>query len=304
MITMEKLNPKFINIESDENILDEMMEAYKNCPSAVKYINSLGIPSEVVKDNITKVFDLVSDINYCKNCPGIKECQKVNPRMVTKIIYYEGYVDRQLTPCKQLMKRIEFEKQFIYRDFDDHILDKNLKDIQAITNKGRAAFIKRYMAFKKDDDTSWIYLTGAEGTGRSFLASIVAVDIARRGKGPIAFINSMNRINELRELSNDYRAKNDFQRRISILSGVPVLVIDDFGNEYKNDIVRDTILFPILQKRASRRLFTIFTSDFPIEDIVEMYSTSKAAGIRARQIGKLIKSMSKEEIDLGDISIY
>lgn len=300
---MEKLNmEKKFKFESDESVIKEMMEAYKNCPSAVKYISSLGLTSEDIEDNISKIFDLVCDLNYCKNCPGIKDCQKENPRMVTKIVLNNGFVERQLTPCKKLIAQIEFERQFIYRDFDEHLLYKSLKDIEARNVEGRKELLKRYSEYKKNNDTSWIFLNGVEGTGRSFLAAILSVDIAKRNGGPIAFINALTRIKELSSLS--FKNENEFQRRMSILSGVPVLVIDDFGNEYKSDATRDLVLFPLLQKRAARRLLTIFTSDFNIDEIVEMYSPNRAAQIRAGQIGRLLKSMCKEEISLGDVSIY
>ena len=98
--------------------------------------------------------------------------------------------------------------------------------------------------------------------------------------------------------------KEDFDKKLDLYSNVPILVLDDFGNEFKNDFVRDAILFPILSTRASKRLLTIFTSDFSVSDIEALYSNTKAGAIRAKQIAKLILSMSDEEINLGDISIY
>ena len=83
-----------------------------------------------------------------------------------------------------------------------------------------------------------------------------------------------------------------------------MLVLDDFGNEHKNDFERDAILFEILSKRSANRLFTIFTSDFNIDEIVTLYGTTKAAMIRARQIGRLIKGNVKEETSLGEVGIY
>ena len=93
-------------------------------------------------------------------------------------------------------------------------------------------------------------------------------------------------------------------KKLELYSNIPILVLDDFGNEFKNDFVRDAILFPILSTRASKRLLTIFTSDFTISDIEALYSNTKAGAIRAKQIAKLIQSMCDEEISLGDISIY
>jgi len=81
-------------------------------------------------------------------------------------------------------------------------------------------------------------------------------------------------------------------------------VLDDFGNEFKNDLIRDAIIFPIISARANKKLLTIITSDFTISEIVTLYSTSKAGALRAKQIGSLIKSTAKEEISFGDLAIY
>ena len=116
------------------------------------------------------------------------------------------------------------------------------------------------------------------------------------------FINASKRFKEL----NDYNYKDSvkFDNFLRNYSTCPILIIDDFGNEVKNDVVRDGVLLQILNARASKRLFTIFTSDFSIDEIVDLYSTSKAATPRANQIGKIIKGFAKEEINLGDISLY
>ena len=72
---MEKLKVN-MNIESDQELIAEMKKMYLGCPKAVKYVNELGIPPEAVDDNIVKIFDFVSDINYCDKCPGVRKCKK------------------------------------------------------------------------------------------------------------------------------------------------------------------------------------------------------------------------------------
>ena len=129
------------------------------------------------------------------------------------------------------------------------------------------------------------------------------VDAARRDRGPICYLNSTLRLRELNDLGYG-KKKEEFDRKLELYSNVPILVLDDFGNEFKTDFVRDAILFPILSTRAGKRLLTIFTSDFTISDVETLYSNTKAGAIRAKQIARLIQSMCKEEINLGDISIY
>jgi primosomal protein DnaI len=301
-MTMEKL--KINNLpayDADQKLLDDMKKAYQACPQAIKYCNELGIPADKVEENIIKIYDLVSDINYCSKCPGVKKCSKTNPLLCTRIVYSQGEVDRQMVPCKELLKDITFKKQFVVRDFEEDWLDSNLRSIDR--NNGRNKAMVKYHDFIKNKQASWIYLTGSKNSGRSYFAASLIVDAARKNRGPVCFANSTLRLREINDLGYA-KKKEEFDKKLDLYSNIPILVLDDFGNEFKNDFVRDAILFPILSTRASKRLLTIFTSDFTISDIEALYSNTKAGAIRAKQIAKLIQSMCDEEISLGDISIY
>jgi DNA replication protein DnaC len=276
-----------------------MRDTFYNCPSAVSYCRSLKIPEEVMNDNIDILYDFATDVNYCKRCPGIDNCIKENQLLVTKVVYDNGILDRQLTPCKKLLEKMKLKNQFMVMDFDADWLNKEIKDLD--NTSGRDLALKKYLAFYKRKSDEWIYLTGEKNTGRSYVAASMAIDLARKEIGPIAFLNCPQRFRQLADMN--FKNQELFQKTLDSYSSVPILVLDDFGNEYKNDFIRDTV-FEILNKRSNERLMTIFTSDLPIEDIVALYSTSKAAGVRARQIGRLLKNSCGEEISLGEISIY
>ena len=296
---MEKLKVN-LEIQEDEEILSSMKEAYLACAPAVKYCKDIGIPEEKIDYYITKIFDFVCDTNYCKQCPGTKECKKNNPLLVSKIKYKNGVVSSQLVPCKALLKKITFEKQFKVRDFPEEWLDKRLQNIDK--SKEKQMVLKRYIAFLTEKYSGWIFINGNIGTGKSFLAAILSVDLAGRVKGPICYLNCVSRFREMSDLS--FKKNSEFQEMIDKYSTVPVLVLDDFGNEYKTDFVRDAIIYTILSYRASKRLFTMFTSDFSIDEIETMYSNTKAGEIRARQIANLLRNKCGEEINLGEIKIH
>lgn len=298
---MEKLKIKNHEEYSDQKMVDDMKKFFLQSPTSVKYVKDLGIPDSEIDDNITKIYDFAFDVEYCKRCPGVKKCAKANPLLCTKIVYDHGVVDRQLVPCKELLKQITFQRQFVVRDFDEELLDSSLRSVDR--NKGRDEAMLKYHSFIKDKNNSWIYLTGSKNSGRSYFAAALVVDAARRDRGPVCYLDTSLRLGELNDLSRN-KKKEDFQKKLELYSNVPVLVFDDFGNEFKTDFIRDGILFPILSTRASKRLLTIFTSDFSISEIETLYNTSKAGAIRAKQVANLIKSMSDKEINLGDLSIY
>ena len=301
--TVEKLKIKNLDIKTDETLIQQMKEALYNCPSVVKFCRDQGMSDEVMEQNITKIYDFVRDVNYCRKCPGLKKCKKENAYLNTKVTYSYGVVDTQLIPCKEILKRVSFERQYVVRDFADEWLDVIMSDIDKSQSKTMA--METYMKYLRNEDNSWIYLTGGIGSGKSYFAAALSIDLAKRGlkgKCPICFINASKRILELSELSK--QKSDDFKKKLELYATVPVLIIDDFGHEYKNDFTRDAIVNEIITTRCNKKLFTIFTSNFSLDEIEVLYSTSNSGAIMAKQIVKTIRAMCKKEIDLGDLQLY
>ena len=301
--TVEKLKIKNLKIESDDALIKQMIEALYACPSVVKFCRDQGMTDEIMEANITKIYDFVRDVNYCRKCPGLKKCKKENAYLNTKVTYSYGVVDTQLIPCKEILKRVSFERQFQVRDFADEWLDVVMSDIDK--SKAKTEAMEIYMKYLRNEETNWIYLTGGIGSGKSYFAAALTIDLAKReikGKSPICFINSSKRILELSELSK--QKSDDFKKKLELYSTVPVLVIDDFGHEFKNDFIRDAIVNEIITTRCNKKLFTIITSNFTLDEIEVLYSTSNAGAIMAKQIVKIIRAMCKKEINLGDLKLY
>ena len=300
---MEKLKVKNLKIESDETLIQQMKEALYACPSVVKFCKDQGMTDEVMEQNITKIYDFVRDVNYCRKCPGLKKCKKDNAYLNTKVTYSYGVVDTQLIPCKEILKRVSFERQFVVRDFQDDWLDVIMSDIDK--SQAKTVAMETYMKYLRNEETNWIYLTGGIGSGKSYFAAALSIDLAKRGlkgKAPICFINASKRILELSELSK--QKSDDFKKKLELYSTVPVLIIDDFGHEYKNDFTRDAIVNEIITTRCNKKLFTIITSNFSLDEIEVLYSTSNAGAIMAKQIVRTIRAMCKKEINLGDLKLY
>ena len=301
--TVEKLKVRNLDIKSDDSLIQQMKEALYACPSAVKYCKELGMSQEVMETNITKIYDFVRDINYCRKCPGLKKCDKENAYLNSKVTYANGIVETQLIPCRELLKRVSFERQFLVQDFPSEWLDVTLSDIDKSKAKTEASEV--YLKYVKDEQTTWIYLKGGIGSGKSYFATAMAIDLAKRGikgKSPICFINAAKRILELSDLNK--QKSDEFKKKLELYSTVPVLVIDDFGHEFKNDFIRDAIVNEIIASRCNKKLFTIFTSNFSLDEIEVLYSTSNAGAIMSKQIVRTIKAMCLKEVDLGDLQLY
>ena len=294
---MERLNQNF-HFKEDERLLEEMKTVVFSNQTVLKYLRQNKIPDEVIDREIVKIYDFASDLNFCKKCPGITLCNKQTPRLCTRIVYEHGVISRELVPCKKYLEYIKFKAQFKTRDFPEEWLNSELKKIDRTTPRTEA--IKKFQSYFKNESSEWLYLIGEAGTGRSFLAANIAIEIAKNEYGPVAFIDTPSRFKELHGTKDPKK----FADLIDLYSTVPVLVLDDFGNEYKSDFIRESILYPIISQRAKKHLYTIITSDYSINDIAQMYQTNQAAQPKVEQIKKLLKRMCGEEINQGETSVY
>lgn len=315
MEMMEKLNiDKYKIIDNDDQLIEQMKAALYACPLAIKHCKSLGMTQEVMENNIVKIYDFVRDINYCRKCPGLKKCTKENAYLTSKVTYNNGIVDTQLAPCRELLKRVSFERQFKIKDFPDEWLDArtteyDVKGGEKNNDNPIKQALESLTLYILDKETRWIYLRGGNKTGKSYLAAAMVIDLAikeKPGKVPVCYINAPKRIRELCDLA---KTKNEeFKNKLDLYCTIPVLVIDDFGNEYKNDYVRDAIINEIISSRCNKGLFTVFTSNFSLDEIQTLYAgnSNPVGSIMASRIVKTIKVMCArdKEIDFGDLPLY
>lgn len=292
---MEKLNVKTF-YKPDENIVKKMKETFYGCQTAVNYCRSLKIPEELYDDNIDILYDFARDINYCKKCPGIENCIKDNQLLVTKVVYDDGIVERQLVPCKKLLAKMQIKNQFLVKDFDESFFNEQPKPKNSLGSNAAVLFFNSYLQNKSFDN--WLYLYGENEDDNLKTAAYMAIAAAKKKKESIAFINCPFRFRQLYDLSK--KSEEEFQNILEAYCSSEFLILFDFGNEYKNDFIRDVILYKLLVERKNRHLFTLFVSNYTINDAVAQYSSSKAGDIKVRQINKLIKSKVGDE---GEINL-
>ena len=297
---MEKLSQT--NLVKNDSLKKALEEKYsKFGPNVISQCKKLGLSDEDILNNADKINDWVSDRVYCHNCPGLKNCKKANPHVISDLKYENGFLSRVLSPCKLILEKIKFEKLFIVRDFPQEWLEESIQtaDHEFIERKKIFAEFLDSITSNKD---KWFFITGTQNTGKSYVAAMMANEIARRDLGEVCYINTASRFRQLMDYSTK---KNDlFYTVLNYYSTCKLLVLDDFGNEYKNDFVRDSILYEILSKRSKNNLTTIFTSDFKIKEIEVMYGKDNASMIRARQITRILNLKCGKEFSLGEVPAY
>ncbi len=295
----EILSNAHMTFEDDEKMLQEIKKKCFRSQQAIAHLRKRGFTDEMIENNILKVYDFVKDYEYCLNCPGVENCQKENALLIHEIKLEYGIVSQELRPCRKILEKAQLENQFVVSDFNHAWMTKTIKSLDS--SKGRIEALKKFENYKNDTSDKWIYLTGKMNSGRTYISAIMCIELAKINRGPVCFLNTPNRLSNLSSLS--FKDKDKFEKTLDIYVNVPVLVLDDFGTELKNDLVRNIIL-QIFTKRSGKHLFTIINSDYSINDIVELYSQTKSASIEAKRIGDILKQECQKEINLGGLEVY
>lgn len=289
------LNLDFLKLKDEEKkLLDQML----GDESFLNRLNDLGIDEQIIFDNLSTIFASYDDYLICKNCPGIENCPKDVKGSIIELELQGQYVERNISRCELKKRNDTLTSYYEIRDFDDKLLRLNVDKLN--DDKATKELIKFFLDYSLNkNDTNWLYLIG--GTSRRKLDTLIGVynKVAAKFHYLASVVNFSK---QCRKLSNLYfNEKDRFEFIFNKLVDVPFLFLYDFGEEYKNETLRDNILIPLLRERKEKETLTIFISDFNVDDIANMYNFNYNSKARSLQIKKLLKSA--KIIDFGDLNI-
>lgn len=290
---MEKLH---IDL-SNRDFLDlrkEYLNVIKSNPLFIDFIEKNVITDEEIMENTSKFLKVMNDNEGCDSCNNLNCCKKGAKGIVFSLgIDSNGEIELILSPCKENLKKLKFDEKYIYRDFDDSYLNYEIRDT-AIDDffDSRKEIINAIKVILKDNFNKGVYFYGSRQCGKTFIMSVFSKKIIEKYNKSVAFIDTPTRIRSLNDLY--FTNKEEFDREINKLINVDVLIFDDFGNEYKNDIIRDNIVYPLLNERLKKKLLTCFVSNYSLFDVKKMYSLKEINSPKSGQLVELIKLLSNE----------
>ena len=194
-----------------------------------------------------------------------------------------GKLSYVLGPNEETKRKEALEKNYIFRDFPEEWKDLNGKSVKGERYKKlRTALAK---TFTKTSTKPWVFVKGDSGCGKSYYLAAVLNGLAADGES-VCFINGAKRFDELKALA--IKNRQEFDKIMASLQGCGTMVIDDFGNEFKSEYIRDQIVLPLLAERSRAGLRTYFTSQYTLDEIKQLYSLHKSY-IEGSRVSKLIE---------------
>lgn len=233
-------------LEGDEYALEELKSSIQNLSSMKKQLLAgAGYPA----DYLAPVYD----------CPDCKDT---------------GYIDGEKCHCfKQAVIDLLYEQSGIRDMLEkenfsiltyDYYQGEDLSRFQNTVNECRN-FIKTF-----DLDYHNLFFYGTVGTGKSFLSGCLAKELIESGHSVIYF-SAAGLFETLSRNMFDYKNKDDVLSFHEDLYGCDLLIIDDLGTEYTNNVTA-SVFFSLLNQRHLRKKSTIISTNLSLEDLRNRYS--------------------------------
>ena len=195
---------------------------------------------------------------------------------------YDEYIEKDkirkinLSKIKKLFKNNNLGKRQLNSTFENY----------KITNKNKNAYdnVKKYVnKLIKETTDKGLFVTGAYGVGKTYLASCIANEIIKNGKSVI-FGTLIQLLDFIRDSYSDSEVSD--KDYLNLYSSVDLLVIDDLGKEKPTEWVLEK-LFLIVNNRYNNYLPIVITTNYNRNQLRERLCINKNYSIVDSIISRL-----------------
>lgn len=234
--------------------------------------------------NIAEIEQVVSEQNNCQNCSSYETCENVIKGHLYQLYEANGKIAEKYVKCEKLAELDYLRNIYLYgkKQSDIEVHEKFYRD------PSRTDVMKYISEIINNNDLSskGIYLYGSFGTGKSYIMNVFVKKMAQlQYQCGIVYYPEL-----LLQIRNSMSSQIEVLEKIKNLD---VLVIDDIGAEKLTTWSRDEVLGTILQHRMENKLFTCFTSNYSIEQLIKHLSSDREV-VSANRIADRIKFLTKQ----------
>ena len=270
----EEINSKIAEYSAIKKDVLGLLEDYmKNIDNPEK--NNTGLIKEQIRSNEEKKKKLLMENGYPVDyLDEIYDCKKCKD---------PGYILNEKCECfikilKDISKKesnlsyILDEQNFNNFDlkiFSDKIGENGISPKENMKNI--LAHVKKFIDLFDEKDTKSLLFTGSTGVGKTCLSSCIAKKVLDSGKNVL--YQSSAKLSEILEeyKFNRENASYNTQDIVKDLYDIDLLIIDDFGTEFKTSYTL-TALYELINSRLLNNKKMIISTNLSIIELKEVYS--------------------------------
>jgi len=184
------------------------------------------------------------------------------------------YLSARDEPEKDGYQAVLLTEPYIeFYDTEVYIQNASIEDFECFNDERQrlkdlaVQFLKDY---RPDRFSQGLYIYGRYSTGKSYLISAVAQELAKRNVS-VLFCYMPDLVRSIKQGMNE----GNLEERVNQLKRADVLMLDDIGGENMSPWFRDEVLVPVMQYRLSASLPVFMTSNYDFIKLVEAMTAVK-----------------------------
>lgn len=247
------------------------------------------IPEKTIEKRLNRLYEYTSQSINCSHCENYEACINVLKGHTPTLQYVNGDIRIVYQKCRNNLAYEQFvAKQRLIKSIHmpKEILHATLSKLYVDSSREEA--IKRITQFLHAAKTSLpkrgIYFSGPFGVGKTYFLGAIANELQQ--------LNISSTIIYMPELVREMNAaiqNNTVQEKMDIFKKSEVLMFDDIGAETMSAWFRDEVLGSIFQYRMMENLPVFFTSNYTMEQLEDVLSTSSKGGVEVVKAGRIME---------------
>lgn len=276
---------------------NELENGIKNDVNFQKALQNLDFSNEEKVHFKNDLLAYYESFKTCEKCKGLKTCKSFSYGMQKIIQRIDDYPTLVIDYCPFYKSVKGMEDSFLIYDFPQEWFENKNPETDHLKKLLRAI-----LSFFKGDKY-FFYLQASNLEEVEHPLAFLVGKINLKGTKRAAFINTPNRVNELRNLT--FERNNHSSSILKTLQDVDTLILTSFGEEYKTDYTRDSIIVPLIKSRMKEGKKTIFISTMPLNQIHTLYQTSnRGSFLMAKNLEETIKNNAEEYVQTSSPESY
>ncbi len=171
--------------------------------------------------------------------------------------------------CRQFLRQRKINQQFKTAKIPALYLGKSFADYEKTPDNEKAVRMSKFVI---DNPDNGLYLYGKPGTGKTFLAAIIAQEYIKRGR-TVVFADVPSLLDQLKSTFNK-DSDETINNLMETLSAVDLLILDDIGTESTTEWAIER-LYLIVNNRYTEGKPIIATANYKLEQVAGKLNRTK-----------------------------
>jgi len=271
---------------------DGLIDRFMDDPISKKFILEHDLTREQIIKASHVFLTYFEERDICNGCESLENCGQATIGYRPHLTYYNQRIQIVYERCSYNQNQSASNIHALY--MPKKIFQASIEDMDLI-GESRKTLHQYILKFLKNNHRNTfmkgLFVSGKYGSGKTYVLAALANELAKQDyKIIFAYYPDLTR-----ELKSSI-GSGDLEEKIQSLKKIDMLFLDDFGGEYFSKFIRDEVLGSVLQHRLLDNKPTFFSSNFPVQELVNVMkeSNTQQETVSALRIVQRIKRMTEE----------